>query len=88
MILLIYFGLINVTAFAVFGYDKRKAQRREWRVPEKTLFALAAVGGSVGALAGMYVFRHKTKHWKFKIGIPAIIAAQAAAWYMILERVF
>ena len=69
---------INLVTFAVYGADKRRARRGAWRVPEKTLFLLPLLGGSVGALAGMRVFHHKTKHWYFVWGIPAILLAQIA----------
>ena len=80
--LLLYLAAVNVVAFAVYGADKRRAKKGKRRVPEKTLFLLAVIGGSVGALAGMRVFRHKTRHWYFVWGIPAILAAQIvlAVW--------
>ena len=80
--LLLYLAAVNVVAFAVYGADKRRAKKERHRVPEKTLFLLAVIGGSVGALAGMRVFRHKTRHWYFVWGIPAILAAQIvlAVW--------
>lgn len=68
-----YLGAMNLIAFAAMGVDKSKAKRGAWRVPEKTLFLLSFIGGSIGALAGMYTFRHKTKHKKFVIGMPAIL---------------
>lgn len=76
--LLFCLAAVNVVAFAVYGADKRRAKKGKRRVPEKTLFLLAAVGGSAGALAGMRSFRHKTRHWYFVWGIPAILAAQIA----------
>ena len=76
--LLAYLAAVNAITFAVYGADKRRAKKGKRRVPEKTLFLLAAVGGSVGALAGMRAFRHKTRHWYFVWGIPAILAAQIA----------
>ena len=76
--LLIYLALVNLIAFAVYGADKRRAKKERRRVPEKTLFLLALIGGSVGAWAGMYTFRHKTRHWYFVWGIPAILAVQIA----------
>lgn len=78
-ILLVYLLLINAAAFVLMLADKRKAKRGAWRIPEKTLLGMAAIGGSVGAIAGMYVFRHKTKHPKFYIGLPLILAAQIIA---------
>jgi len=58
--------------------DKLKAKRGAWRIPEKTLLGVAAAGGSIGSLVGMYTFRHKTKHIKFTLGIPLILIAQLA----------
>ena len=77
---------INLVTFAVYGADKRRARRGAWRVPEKTLFLLPLLGGSVGALLGMRVFRHKTKHWYFVWGVPAILLAQAALAAWLLYR--
>ena len=77
---------INLVTFAVYGIDKRRARRGAWRVPEKTLFLLPLLGGSVGALLGMRVFRHKTKHWYFVWGVPAILLAQAALAAWLLYR--
>lgn len=58
------------------GVDKKKAQKEAWRIPEKTFFIISAVGGSLGTWIGMYVFRHKTKHWYFVVFIPLILIAQ------------
>ncbi len=77
---------INLVTFAVYGIDKRRARRGAWRVPEKTLFLLPLLGGSIGALLGMRVFRHKTKHWYFAWGVPAILLAQIALAAWLLYR--
>ena len=74
-----YLLLVNLIAFGIFGADKRRAKRGAWRVPEKTLFLFAVLGGSVGAILGMRTFRHKTKHWYFRCGLPAILIVQLAA---------
>ena len=74
----IYLLFINLLAFLNFGVDKQKAKKDRWRIPEKRLFALAILGGSIGALAGMHVFHHKTRHWYFRFGIPAILVLQLA----------
>jgi uncharacterized membrane protein YsdA (DUF1294 family) len=66
-------GLMNLLAFYMFWLDKRNARKRRWRIPENTLLGVAFIGGSLGALLGMYIFRHKTKHWKFKILIPLFL---------------
>ena len=75
---LIYLLVMNVIGFATMGIDKYKAIKDKWRVPEKTLFLLSVLGGSIGTWAGMYAFRHKTKHWYFVIGMPAILFLQIA----------
>lgn len=80
---IIYLLIINVITFLIYGLDKWKAKKDKWRVPEKTLLLLAVIGGSIGALLGMRVFRHKTKHVKFLIGVPVILILQVAAvWFM------
>ena len=68
--------MINVVTFLVFGVDKWKAVREKWRIPEKTLLLLVAVGGSVGALAGMFVFHHKIRNPLFYLGIPMFLMIQ------------
>ena len=77
-VLLVWLAAVNVVTFAVYGIDKAKAKRGAWRVPERTLFLLPLLGGSLGALLGMRVFHHKTKHWYFMWGIPLILLAQIA----------
>ena len=74
--IMIYLFVMNLLTFAVFGADKYKARKKKFRVPEKTLLLLAVIGGSTGALAGMYIFHHKTRKWYFRIGVPCIFAAQ------------
>ena len=70
---------VNILTFLLYGIDKRKARKGNWRIPEASLIGLAVGGGSIGALLGMYLFRHKTQHKKFTIGIPVILLLQAAA---------
>ena len=74
--ILIYLGIINLIGFFSMFLDKQKAKRGKWRIPEKTLFLLAVIGGSLGTTLGMHVFRHKTKHWYFKFGMPFILIVQ------------
>ena len=74
--ILIYLGVINLIGFFAMFLDKQKAKRGKWRIPEKTLFLLAIIGGSLGTTFGMHVFRHKTKHWYFKFGMPMILIIQ------------
>lgn len=71
-----YLIMVNIVAFALMGIDKYKAKKNRWRIPERTLFLSAAVGGSIGAMYGMHLFRHKTKHKSFLFGMPAILALQ------------
>lgn len=75
-ILTIYLILINLSAFLSMGIDKRKAIKNRYRIPEKTLFLLAIFGGSPGSIIGMQLFRHKTRHKSFTIGMPAILIIQ------------
>ena len=76
--ILIYLVIMNIIGFASMGIDKSKAKRGAWRIPEKTLFLIAILGGSIGSILGMKQFRHKTKHKSFTIGMPAILLVQAA----------
>lgn len=78
MPLLYYLAAVNVLAFALMGIDKAKAKRGAWRIPEKVLFLSALIGGSIGAIAGMFAFRHKTKHLSFVLGLPAILLLHLA----------
>ncbi len=75
-LLIIYLAAVNLAAFLAMGRDKKKARRGEWRTPEATLFLLAIIGGSIGSNLGMFVFHHKTRKRKFRIGMPAILVVQ------------
>jgi len=83
-VLYIYLIVINAAAFLLMLIDKVKAKKNLWRIPEATLFLVAAIGGSVGSILGMYTFRHKTKHIKFIVGMPVILAAQIVIAILIL----
>ena len=78
LIFIIYYLIINLTGFAIMGIDKRKAIKGAYRIPEATLFCVALLGGSLGTTLGMNLFRHKTKHWYFVVGMPLIFFAQLA----------
>ena len=80
----IYLAVMNVLGVAVMWSDKRRARLHRWRIPEKVLFGVSLLGGSAGTWAGMYLFRHKTKHWYFVVGIPLIILVQAAILFYFL----
>lgn len=84
--ILIYILIINVITFFMMWFDKHEAKIGDWRVPERTLFLLVLLGGGIGGIAGMYVFRHKTRKWYFKIGFPAILIMQIV--FMIYVRKF
>ena len=73
-LLFIYLLLINALSFILMLTDKYKAKKKQWRIPEATLLGVAAIGGSIGSLLGMYLVRHKTKHPKFVLGIPVLFA--------------
>lgn len=85
-IVFIYLVIINLIAFLLMAMDKSRARKHQWRIPEKTLFLSAILGGSIGAIAGMYTFHHKTKHWHFVIGMPAILIVQIALIVWIRSR--
>lgn len=82
-LLLLYLLLINAAGFVLMLVDKFKARKNLWRIPEATLLGVATIGGSVGALIGMYTVRHKTRHLKFTLGIPLILAVQVVGFIWI-----
>ena len=86
--LLTIIGGMSFVLFAMMGIDKALAKRGAWRVPEKTLFLLALLGGALGGIIGMYFFRHKTRHWYFVYGIPAILLLQIALVMFVLNGPF
>ena len=71
-----YFILVNIIGFALMGIDKRRARKNAFRIPEATLFSVAIIGGSLGSIVGMQLFRHKTAHLSFMIGMPVILLLQ------------
>ena len=84
-LILLYLLIVNAVAFLLMLVDKQKARKKLWRIPESTLLLSAAIGGSIGALAGMYTFRHKTKHVKFTLGVPAILIAQILGAFLMIR---
>ncbi|MBQ4550974.1 MAG: DUF1294 domain-containing protein [Oscillospiraceae bacterium] len=84
---LLYLLLINAAAFVLMLADKAKARKNRWRIPERTLIGSALLGGSIGALLGMYTFRHKTRHLKFTLGVPAILIAQIALAFFLITKI-
>lgn len=85
-IVFIYLVIINLIAFLLMAMDKSRARKHHWRIPEKTLFLSAILGGSIGAIAGMYTFHHKTRHRYFVIGMPAILILQVVLAVWIRSR--
>lgn len=85
-LILLYLAGINLVGFILMGIDKHKARKHLWRIPERTLFLTAILGGSIGVFLGMHTFHHKTKHTSFVVGIPLIIVIQAIPLFLyILE---
>ena len=84
---LLYLLLINAAAFLLMLVAKLKAKKNRWRIPERTLFGSALLGGSIGAILGMYTVRHKTRHLSFTLGMPAILIAQVALAFWIFLKI-
>ncbi len=84
--ILLYLLFVSVLAFLLMGLDKHYAKVRAWRIPEKVLFLAALAGGSVGSILGMQLFRHKTRHWYFRLGMPLILVAQVLLAAFLLTR--
>ena len=87
LIICCYIILANVTAFALMGIDKKRAKQGKWRIKEKNLFLAALLGGSIGANVGMRYFHHKTKHWYFVVGMPAILVLHVVIAGFVLRGV-
>ncbi len=83
-LIIVYLVLMNLVGFIIMGIDKQKAKQQKWRIPEKVLFLVCAIGGSVGSILGMRIFRHKTKHWYFVIGMPLILLLQVGLAILII----
>ena len=74
--IILYLLVVNIIGFLMMGIDKWKAKNNAWRIPENSLFSIAAIGGSIGTILGMYTFRHKTQKLKFTVGMPAILVLE------------
>ena len=85
-LVLLYLLIINAAGFLLMLVDKFKAKKNRWRIPEATLMTVALVGGSIGSLLGMYTVRHKTKHPKFTVGIPVILALQIVLVVILMAK--
>jgi len=78
MLAALYLAIVNLVAFILMGVDKRRAKKYRWRISEGTLFLFPVLGGSLGGILGMKLFHHKTKHWYFRFGFPALLLIQLA----------
>lgn len=79
LVVVVYLLLVNLIGFLLMGIDKSRARHGRWRISEATLVMIAFLGGSIGAILGMWIFHHKTRHWYFRYGLPLILLAQLAA---------
>ncbi len=86
LIIVIYLIIINIIGAAVMGIDKSRAKRKAWRIPERTLFLVSLLGGSIGTWAGMYLFHHKSKHWYFVVGMPLILVIQILVFAVLWAK--
>lgn len=80
-----YILIVNILGYFLMFLDKQKAKKHKWRIPENTLILVAIIGGSIGSIIGMQTFRHKTKHIKFKFGIPIILILQAILLFLFFK---
>ena len=87
-IIIAYVIIINIVGLFSMLIDKRRAINNKWRIPEKTLFLIAILGGSIGSNIGMRLFRHKTKHWYFVFGMPAILIIQLVIIFLMLGKYY
>ena len=84
--IIIYLLIINAVGLVLMRSDKKRSKNNRWRIPERTLIGIAILGGSVGIIAGMRIFHHKTMHAKFYIGIPLILSVQIIASVLLLSQ--
>lgn len=85
-IFLIYYTIVNIVGFVIMGVDKQRAIRGAWRISEASLFLTALFGGALGCILGMQHFRHKTKRWYFKYGMPAIFSVQLFIFLLLIQH--
>ena len=86
--LLLWLLAVSVVDFILMGADKHRARCGAWRIPEKAFFLIALLGGTPGAILGMWIFHHKTRHWYFKFGLPAILVGQLALAGWLAVKVY
>ena len=88
LIIIAYLVIVNLAGLISMYIDKKRAIKNKWRIPEKTLFLIAIIGGSIGSISGMHLFRHKTKHWYFKYGMPAILICQVIIVILLFGKFY
>lgn len=86
LIVLAYLAVMTIVGLIIMKADKTKAEKNKWRIKEATLFLVSAIGGSLGTWAGMYLFRHKTKHWYFVVGMPLILIAHIVLLVFLFSK--
>ncbi|MBO7634154.1 MAG: DUF1294 domain-containing protein [Lachnospiraceae bacterium] len=86
LVILVYLAVMTVVGLIIMKADKTKAEKNKWRIKEATLFLISGIGGSLGTWAGMYLFRHKTKHWYFVVGMPLILIAHIALLVFLFNK--
>ena len=86
LVILVYLAVMTVVGLIIMKADKTKAEKNKWRIKEATLFLISAIGGSLGTWAGMYLFRHQTKHWYFVVGMPLILIAHIALLVFLFNK--
>ena len=86
LVVLAYLAIMTIVGLIVMKADKTKAEKNKWRIKEATLFLISAIGGSLGTWAGMYLFRHKTKHWYFVVGMPLILILHIALLVFLFSK--
>lgn len=85
-VLILYLFIVNAAAFLFMLADKQKARRKAWRIPETTLLGVAAIGGSLGAILAMHIFRHKTRQPKFSFGLPLLLLLQITVFCLLFRK--
>ena len=83
---MLFMTVINLCSFFLMGYDKQKAKSKAWRISEKTLLSVAFFGGAFGSMLGMQFFRHKTKHFQFKYGVPIMVVLNILGYYLVFKQ--
>lgn len=87
IVLIVFLLILNLVGFIMMGVDKKRSQKKARRIPEKRLFGIAIFGGALGVLLGMYTYRHKTKHWSFRIWIPLLLCVNVVIVWVLINGI-